>query len=121
MDYRIYIYIITQLATRKFVVLPLGRDQIVCRIEEGEGGWRISLKLSSLQLTKCSRQIQECFAIRQRVNFFHGTDLVINHTEGPGVYLVKTTSSIQQYSPLKQFIEEMIEEVDDFKQLFSIT
>ncbi len=120
MNYRLYTYILTELATRKFVVIPLGTNQIIFRIEEHQGKWKFSLKLTSLELKKYSLQAQECFAARSRVSFYQGTDLVIDNVEGPGIYLVKTYPSIQQYSPLKQLIEQLSKEADDFKQLFSL-
>ena len=60
MNYRIYTYIMSQLATRKFVVIELGDNQFLFRIEAHEGEWKFSLKLSSLYQNKCSNQIQEC-------------------------------------------------------------
>ena len=121
MTYRLYIYIITQLATRKFVVLPIGNKEILFRIDEEDGEWKVSLKITDLSKKGCSKQIQECFSSRSKATFFQGgSELVIDCIEGPGVYLVKRLKPSNKYMFFRDVIDQLLQEADDFKDLFCV-
>lgn len=118
MTYRLYLYILTQLATRKFVVLPLGNHHMLFRIDEENGEWKFSLKLASLNKQNFSHQLKQCFSTRNSLTFHDpNTYLTLDNQQGSGVYLNKKMRPLHKYLLFKQVVEELLEEADDFKEL----
>lgn len=121
MTYRLYIFIMTQLTTRKIVCLPFGHHYIIFQVDEEKGDWSVSLKLSSLHRNKFPQQVKECFAARNRAFFSTKSYLVIDHQHGPGVYLVRDIKPTKKYLLFKALFEELVEEADDYKDLLCLT
>lgn len=121
MTYRLYIYIITQLATRKFVLLPIGSHTIIFRLDEEKGEWSFSLKLGAIHKKTVCRAMRDCFITRSSAHFFPGSHLTIDSIEGPGLYLVKKHPPVSQYRIFKDLIEQLMQEADDFKELLELT
>lgn len=121
MTYRLYIFIITQLATRKFVVITFGHYHIFFQTDEERGEWTISLKLSEVNKNKFSQQVKECFAARSHASFSQKSHLTIDHKYGPGIYLVRETQPTKKYLLFKALLEDLLQEADDFRDLFCLT
>ncbi len=121
MTYRIYIFIITQLATKNFVTIPFGNYNVFFQICDQKKDWSISLKIAHLDEDNCSQQIKECFSLRKRARFSSkGSQIVIDHIHGPGVYLLYDTKPMKRYLIFKEVLENLLEEADDFKELFCL-
>ena len=120
MTYRLYIFIITQLATRKFVVITFGRYNIFFQVDEKRGDWTISLKLSDVEQNNFSQQVKECFSARNYASFMSKSHLTIDHQHGPGIYLVRDIKPTKKYLLFKSIFEELVEEAGDYKDLLCI-
>ena len=122
MTYRLFLYILAQLATRRLAIITIGEQTLLFQVDDDGNGWKVSSKFSQVTQKNFTKQMKECFSTRMTANFLSKDSfLTVDSIDGPGVYLVRKVQPLKTYLSFKIIVEELLSDGDNFRDLFSLS